>query len=387
MPVDWANLAGSLVRTLRANQAESDVQSQLAQEKQKQQLQEGMQQNQFSLDKNYLDFNIQQAQAKQQKVQQLGQATIADLTERWQNATDPAEKADIAARIRYVASGGDPNRALMGIKPPAAAKPPKPPELKFMPVPGGVVPLYGSGAGYAVGIPGVTTGAGAGGSAPTTGNIPGMSIEGGVPVIRNPTTVETAQADAVTQALNQIDALKPEIDAYAAEVGPEPTGTFGKIGAAAGRGAEYYGSYKMLGSTSPHSIAFTDASQLYAQIAGALMKGGTRSIRYLQQLSPHIPKATDSPQLLQEKIGKWRDILQREQEELKRGPFSPASGEGAPAGGGSRVAPSGSSRPEALAPGPKTPIITSAKGYKYYTDSSGDTVFLNPHSGRWEPLD
>lgn len=367
MPVDFSQLAASLVRTLQANQAAGQQQQQINQGQQQlgiQTKQLGLEQQKEKLNEElsaptvdswkaykayadslppqqrmeaYRDIIVPGAmklQAAQQGVEQLRQ----DLTQTLSDAIGSAKPEDakvLAALIAQVQGAPDlvtlrqlenkANGILAG-----EAKPP--PAIQMLPVPGGYMPVTRSGAGYSYGLPP------AAGSAPSaSGGSPTLPGEGAGGVIRKPTTTETQQADAVQQALDQIDALRPEIDAYATETGPEPTGTLGKLGAAAGRAGEYYGSYKMLGSTSPHSVAFTDASQLYAQIAGALMRGGTRSIRYLQQLSPHIPKATDSPQLLQEKIGKWRDILQREKEELNRGPWA---GGPAAAGGGSEGSPS-----------------------------------------------
>lgn len=155
---------------------------------------------------------------------------------------------------------------------------------------------------------------------------------GASPTIRKLSSTESTEADTIKQALEQINALKPEIAEYAATSGPEPTGTLGKIGAAAERYGEY-GAYKF-GIPTKNSKVFTDASQLYAQIAGSLTRMGPRSVRFLHELSPHIPKATDSPQLMEEKINKWQDILKRAQSDLMSGPFSPASGAAAPAGGG-----------------------------------------------------
>ena len=372
MPVDWGQAAASLSRALRANQAESDTQTELGLEKEKQKFSEGVQTQQLGLDKNYQNYLLQQAQAKQQKSQHLGQATIADLTDRWQNATDPAEKADIAARIKYVASGGDPNRALMGIKGPTAAKPGKP----------SIDTEYEGDKASRIARD-LATGA-------ILWKSPAGSLK---------PSAEALKADREARMAAGIAQSIPEL---AAKIDPNNTGKLAsqaKLYIMSGNPVEYYAASKIMGPLdNNYAMLFSQIGQLDAALTRAYT-GGRISAQVYQRLHPHFPSPGDPPELLADKVKSLlgpNGVLQQEHDAISQlaggevgGPLevSPASGAGAPAGGDSGVAPRGSPRPDALAPGPETPVITSAKGYKYYTDSSGNDVFLNTKTGRWEPVD
>jgi len=378
MPVDLSNFANTLARGIANYQQAQTEQQQLellkqkqAQEQQGQTFGQNLDTKKLGLDTDYLNFQKQQAAQKQQRVQQQAQAAIADLTTRLQSATDPAEKADLVARIQFVANGGDPARALTGMRQPAAEKA-RPPSIDTE---------YEGDKGSRVGRD------------PTTGAVLWRSPAG--------TLKPSAEALKADREARMAAGIAQSIPELASKIDPNDTrklASQAKLYSMSGNPIEYYAASKIMGPIdNNYANLFSQIGQLDAALTRAYT-GGRISAQVYQRLHPHFPSPGDPPELLADKIKSLlgpTGVLQQEHDaisQLAGGevggplPISPASGEGAPAGGGSSFSP-GTSRPEALAPPSGAAVKTSPKGYRYYTDSSGSTIFLNPNSGRWEPLD
>ena len=205
----------------------------------------------------------------------------------------------------------------------------------------------------------------------------------------------TAQAEARKAA--GIAASIPELASKIDPNDQKKLAQQAKLYGASGSPIEFYALSKMVGPVDKnYAMLFSQLGQLNASLARAYF-GGRISQQLYQRLSTHMPQPGDPPELIADKVQSLlgpKGVLAQEHDSIAQlyggglaGPseISPASGAPArAAGAGSSMRPTKPNIP--LPPFDASRIDTSGKYIQGYA-RDGSVWFVNPNSGKWEPLD